>query len=197
MQLFTIPSVTNGLSHVIDLASPLYPFKLQHSICALPTVEQNIFLRYQLCGYKGSLKKNSGIVYELFKMEKGDDSDPMAFLKMMKLKTAEILDQLEGSDGHVLTARRDIDQVDRSIIRTETVESYGDRPPKGLSPDDEVDWWRRKVASLSGPVDSAGSKSSHTASLASDFKSAKEGDEGDLVESKKVGGGGADAKGRK
>ena len=106
-------------------------------------------------------------------MEKEDGNDPMAYLKMMRLKTAEILDQLDGTQEHVLTARRYAEEDEIAEPPKRDAATLGDLPPEGLSPEEEVEWWRQKVAALSVDIGKADEKSSYSEERSS--KSAKDG----------------------
>lgn len=123
-------------------------------------------------------------------MEKGSPDDPMDFLKAMKLKTALILDQLEGTEeNHVATARRDIESIHEGST-SQRDRNMGDGPPQGLSGEEEVEWWRRRIASLSGPVDvnaeakSVSSRQDEKGSKSSMLMKESKIDEGDEKESK-------------
>ena len=94
-------------------------------------------------------------------MEKQSESDPMEYLKKMRLRTAEILDHLDGTEEHVLTARIANTEIasDSKFIESQKA-TKGDSPPAGLTPSEEVEWWRNKVAILSVPVDISDDKPS-------------------------------------
>jgi hypothetical protein len=91
------------------------------------------------------------------------ETDPIDFLNSMRQRTAQLLGQLD-TDHNV-----DVTDIGRAVPKTsceaacdggKAVSDAAPGPPENLSPDQEVEWWKRRIADLSGPCTSVeGSKS--------------------------------------
>eukprot|EP01036_Dinobryon_divergens_P008313 gene8313-11099_t len=82
-----------------------------------------------------------------------DEDDPMEFLNKMRGKInaiKSISEEQEGEAAVIANARKRMDRIDALLAEPVVHESKPTAPPPGLSPQEEVDWWNRKIASLSG-----------------------------------------------
>lgn len=94
------------------------------------------------------------------KAEDGDD--PMAFLNLIRQRTADLLVQLDSSVdlslplGKVETSSSYEAECKRSVRPFTPAETSRRAPPENLSADEEVEWWKSKIAILSAPVEDPG-----------------------------------------
>jgi hypothetical protein len=114
-------------------------------------------------------------------------ADPIAFLNSMREKTAHLLEALD-TDHQITTDLSAIEkpvQVDsRAPSDSKAVSDTAVAPPGNLSPEEEVEWCKRRLAQLSGPVDDNGvkgesksdSKSESKGSCSIGFKSSSKGE---------------------
>lgn len=84
------------------------------------------------------------------------DADPIDFLNSMRQRTAHLLGQLDAENNV------DVSDIARAVPKTGS--TYDDAasskavlnsravPPDHISPEDEVEWWKRRIADLSVPT---------------------------------------------
>mmetsp|Transcript_20205 Transcript_20205/g.20307 ORF Transcript_20205/g.20307 Transcript_20205/m.20307 type:complete len:113 (+) Transcript_20205:136-474(+) len=83
------------------------------------------------------------------------DEDPMAFLNKMrnKIDAIKTISEEQSEEAAVIASARDrMDRIDALLAEPVPHESKPTKPPAGLGPQEEVEWWNKKIASLSGPV---------------------------------------------
>jgi len=114
-------------------------------------------------------------------MSKEDDEDPMAFLAKMKGKIAGLTDEGETMHQLAQSTRERMDHIDSLLSEPVSVETGMSGPPPGLTGEEEVQWWNKRIADLSRDPEEliAESKSNSTAP-----KSSKDADERDFKGSK-------------
>mmetsp|Transcript_22560 Transcript_22560/g.32978 ORF Transcript_22560/g.32978 Transcript_22560/m.32978 type:complete len:119 (-) Transcript_22560:186-542(-) len=86
------------------------------------------------------------------------DEDPMAYLNAMKAKMAH-MEELQTVGDEALAAaanaKESMERIDAMLsepAETKQSSSSSNKPPPGLKPDEEVEWWNRRIAALSGDV---------------------------------------------
>lgn len=104
--------------------------------------------------------------------------DPIAFLNAMRQRTAMLLGQLDTDHECDLSdlgkaVSKDDDAANNSACAKADSDSHVS-PPENLSPEEEVEWWKSRIAQLSGPVAAASdAKGDDAKASESGFKSYK------------------------
>ena len=80
--------------------------------------------------------------------------DPMAFLDIMRARTSQLLEQLD-PEAPISPRAAGKENTRISTAAVPSVTAYDlslSAPPSNFTTDEEVEWWRRKIAVLSAPV---------------------------------------------
>lgn len=127
-----------------------------------------------------------------YSMASKDTDDPMEFLKQMrgKIDAIKSVSNSNQEEAAVLAnARERMDRID-ALLAEPIHESKPTMPPPGLSPQEEVDWWNRKIASLSGTVSAQADPkpvASESLSAKSAYKYSSKPDYGNTLDAKSRG----------
>ncbi len=85
-----------------------------------------------------------------------DESDPMAFLQRMRERTAGLLEQLDDTGSVSIAPQKEGNGGGGKAASVSTefrdMDVTVSAPPSNLTPDEEVEWWKRRIQFLSAPI---------------------------------------------
>lgn len=87
-------------------------------------------------------------------MSSKDDDDGMDYLNKMRKKLASIqtvANDEEALQSVAINARERMNRIEE-LLAEPIHDAKPTTPPPGLTPQEEVEWWNKKIASLSGSV---------------------------------------------
>jgi hypothetical protein len=95
-----------------------------------------------------------------------DDEDPMAYLNKMKAQMAQLEVMQSVGDEAIqaaISAKESMERIDAMLEESPEKDRSSNRPPPGLSPEEEVEWWNNRIAFLSRDVSAGDSSDSKSA----------------------------------
>ena len=84
-----------------------------------------------------------------------DDEDPMAYLNKMKAHMAEMETLASVGDEALqaaINAKESMERIDEMLAESPEKDRSENKPPPGLSPQEEMEWWNNRIAYLSRDI---------------------------------------------